>query len=195
MTVLSRPRPLLVDRALRDAQRWCIGHTIDDRPALAHAVRVAVTIGDHVAAPEPALIAAALLHDVPDFAPPRENLYRTLTEDYGPEVPRIIAALHVEHQALDQPNPPIIVADAAVVLASTADKIVALTSLLRRARASGEVTDFFTGRPMLLALLPYFRAYSYACRPHTPASLSAALEGVLHLLDRATSNVRPQAAR
>ncbi|WP_346535601.1 metal-dependent phosphohydrolase [Micromonospora sp. DPT] len=195
MTVLSHPRPPLVDRALRDAQRWCMGHTIDDRPALAHAVRVAVTIGDHVAAPESDMIAAALLHDVPDFAPPGENLYRTLTEDYGPEVPRIIAALHDEHQALDHPNPPIMVEDAAVVVASTADKIVALTSLLRRARASGDVTDFFSRRPTLVALLPYFRAYSYACRPHTPASLSAALEAVLHLLDRATSNVRPLPAR
>ncbi|MGC5018713.1 HD domain-containing protein [Micromonospora sp. DT47] len=195
MTVLSHPRPLLVDRALRDARRWCIGHTIDDRPALAHAVRVAVTIGDHVAAPEPALIAAALLHDVPDFAPPGEHLYRTLIEDYGLEVPRIIAALHAEHQALDQPDPPILVEDAAVVLASTADKIVALTSLLRRARASGDVTDFFSRRPTLLALLPYFRAYSSACRRHAPASLAAALEAVLHLLDGATSNVHPRAAR
>ncbi|MDZ5447069.1 metal-dependent phosphohydrolase [Micromonospora sp. 4G57] len=195
MTVLSHPRPRLVNQALRDAQRWCAGHTIDDQPALAHAVRVAVTIGEHIPAPAPDLIAAALLHDVPDFVPSHEELYRTLTEAYGPEVPRIIAALQAEHQALDQPNPPVVVGDLAVVLASTADKIVALTSLLRRARASGHVTEFFSRRSRLVALLPYFREYSQAARAHTPVGMSAALDVVLNLLDQVESNLPPRVAR
>lgn len=68
--LIPSPRPAVIDRALRDARAWCAGHTIDDRPALVHAIRVAVTIGDHVPAPPHEVIAAALLHDAPDLAPP-----------------------------------------------------------------------------------------------------------------------------
>jgi (p)ppGpp synthase/HD superfamily hydrolase len=179
MTVLSPPRAATVDRALRDAQRWCTGHTIDDRPALAHAVRVAVTIGEHVLHPDPDLIAAALLHDIPDFAPRTPDIYQVLATAYGPQVPRIIAALHAEHQALDMPDPPIRVDDLPVLLASTADKIVALTSLLRRAHTSGDVT-----------LLPHFRAFHQAAHPRLPAGMSARLDTALALLERAAAGIQ-----
>jgi hypothetical protein len=62
---LASPRHPLIDNALADARRWCAGQVIDDQPALAHAARVAMTLGDHVADPAPDLIAAALLHDSP----------------------------------------------------------------------------------------------------------------------------------
>lgn len=190
MTVLSPPRAATVDRALRDAQRWCTGHTIDDRPALAHAVRVAVTIGEHVLHPDPDLIAAALLHDIPDFAPRTPDIYQVLAVAYGPQVPRIIAALHAEHQALDMPDPPIRVDDLPVLLASTADKIVALTSLLRRAHTSGDVTDFLRKRPALLTLLPHFRAFRQAAHPRVPAGMSARLDTALALLERAATGIQ-----
>ncbi|MDG4761354.1 HD domain-containing protein [Micromonospora sp. WMMD710] len=190
MTVLSPPRAATVDRALRDAQRWCTGHTIDDRPALAHAVRVAVTIGEHVLHPDPDLIAAALLHDIPDFAPRTPDIYQVLATAYGPQVPRIIAALHAEHQALDMPDPPIRVNDLPVLLASTADKIVALTSLLRRAHTSGDVTDFLRRRPALLTLLPHFRAFQQAAHPRVPAAMSARLDTALALLERAATGIQ-----
>ncbi|WP_328415002.1 metal-dependent phosphohydrolase [Micromonospora sp. NBC_00389] len=190
MTVLSPPRPTTIDRALRDAQRWCAGHTIDDRPALAHAVRVAVTIGEHLPNPAPDLIAAALLHDVPDFAPATPDIYQVLAAAYGPQVPRIIAALQAEHDALDKPDPPIRVDDLPVLLASTADKIVALTSLLQRAHASGNVTDFLRARPALLALLPHFRAFQQAAQRRVPAGMSARLDATLTLLERATAGLQ-----
>ncbi|MGC4750692.1 metal-dependent phosphohydrolase [Micromonospora sp. DT201] len=190
MTVLSPPRAAAVDRALRDAHRWCAGHAIDDRPALAHAVRVAVTIGEHVPDPDPDLIAAALLHDIPDFAPHTPDIYQVLAVAYGPQVPRIIAALQAEHQALDRPDPPISVDDLPVLLASTADKIVALTSLLRRAHTSGDVTDFLRRRPALLTLLPHFRAFQQAAHPRVPAAMSARLDTALALLERAATGIQ-----
>ncbi|WP_350934671.1 HD domain-containing protein [Micromonospora mangrovi] len=174
---------------MRDAQRWCAGHTIDDHPALAHAVRVAVTIGEYVPNPSPELIAAALLHDVPDFVPRTPDIYQVLADAYGPQVPRIIAALHAEHQALDMPNPPIRVSDPPVLLASTADKIVALRSLLRRAHASGNVTNFLRARPALLTLLPHFRAFQQAAHPRVPAGMSARLDTALTLLERAAASI------
>ncbi|MEV0428239.1 HD domain-containing protein [Micromonospora sp. NPDC050495] len=190
MTVLSPPRAAAVDRALRDAQRWCSGQAIDGRPALAHAVRVAVTIGDHVPNPDPDLIAAALLHDIPDFAPRTPDIYQVLAAAYGPQVSRIIAALQDEHQALDTSDPPIPVDDLPVLLASTADKIVALTSLLRRAHASGDVAAFLRTRPALLTLLPHFRAFHQAAHPRVPAGMSARLDTALALLERAATGIQ-----
>jgi len=83
MTVLSPPRLAAIERALRDARTWCAGHTIDDRPALVHGLRVAVTIGQHVPAPAQDVIVAALLHDAPDLAPTEPDVYQTLTAAYG----------------------------------------------------------------------------------------------------------------
>ncbi|MCW3819714.1 HD domain-containing protein [Micromonospora sp. DR5-3] len=195
MTVLSPPRPIIIDHALRDARRWCKGHTIDDRPALAHAVRVAVAIGEHLPDTPPTLVAAALLHDVPDFAPATPNIYQVLAAGYGSEVPRIIAALQVEHRALDEPDPPVRVDDLPVLLVSTADKIVALGSLLRRARASGNVPDFFARRPALRALLPHFRAFQQAAHPRVPASMSARLDVTLTRLERINTSIRTGSTR
>ncbi|RKN50447.1 HD domain-containing protein [Micromonospora endolithica] len=187
MTVLSPPRPAVIDRALRDAKRWCAGHTIEDRPALVHAVRVAVTIGDHAPTAPAEVVVAALLHDAPDLVPKGMDIYQVLTSSYGYEVSRIIAALHAEHQALDAPDPPIRVEDYPVLLASTADKIVALTSLWRRARATGDVTAFLTRRPVLCGLLPHFRAFQQAARVWVPASMSAHLDAALAQLERAAA--------
>jgi (p)ppGpp synthase/HD superfamily hydrolase len=97
VTVLTPPRHPLIDRALADARRWCAGQVIDDRPALTHAARVAVTLGEHVAHPAPELIAAALLHDSPEFAPAGIDLDAALGHRYGREVVRIVRALEAEH--------------------------------------------------------------------------------------------------
>lgn len=194
MTVLSPPRSVIIDHALRDARRWCAGHTIDDRPALVHAVRVAVTVGEHLPDPPHALVAAALLHDVPDLAPPTPDIYQTLAAGYGSEVPRIIAALQAEHRALDEPDPPVRVDDLPVLLVSTADKIVALGSLLRRARVSGNVPGFFARRPALRALLPHLRAFQQAADTRVPASMSARLDVTLTLLEQAIATI-PRASK
>ncbi|MER6756603.1 metal-dependent phosphohydrolase [Micromonospora echinofusca] len=169
---------------MQDARRWCAGHTIDDRPALVHAVRVAVIIGHHAPAPPWEVIVAALLHDAPDLAPAEPDIYQVLATGYGAEVPRIIAALQAEHRALDEPDPPIRIDDQSVVLASTADKIVALTSLLRRARATGDALGFFAQRPVLCGLLPYFRAFQRCAHPRVPASMSAHLDAILAQFER-----------
>ncbi|RQX05457.1 metal-dependent phosphohydrolase [Micromonospora inaquosa] len=195
MTVLSPPRPPAIERALRDARTWCAGHTIDDRPALVHALRVTVTIGQHVPAPAQDVIVAALLHDAPEFAPTERDVYQTLTVGYGTEVARIIAALQAEHRALDEPDPPIRVDDQPVLLASTADKIVALTSLLRRAQSTGNVPAFFDRRPVLCGLLPHFRGFQRAAHPRLPGSMSAHLDAALTPIERATAYSQRVGAR
>jgi len=190
MTALAAPRHPLIEQALADARAWCAGQTIDDRPALIHAVRVAATLDRHVPGASPQLIAAALLHDAPELAPPGLDLRAVLVATYGQEVARIVRALHIEHLALDQPDPPILADDGAVLLASTADKIVALTSLLRRARASGNPDGFFTVRLALLRLLPHFHAYQQAGSGRVPVSMSTHLDAVLTTLHHATTGAR-----
>jgi hypothetical protein len=180
--VLTPPHPPLIARALADARSWCAGQIIDDRPAFTHAVRVAVTLGDHVADPAPELIAAALLHDSPEFAPEGIDLDVVLEQHYGREVVRIVRALETEHHALDTNHPIIVIDDLPVLLASTADKIVALTSLTRRALLSGDSTGFFAARPALIALLPHFHAFADVASWRVPASMAVRLRSALATL-------------
>ena len=196
MTILAPPRHPLVEHSLTTAQQWCSGRVIDDRPALAHAARVAVTIGQHQPAPVPEIIAAALLHDAPEFAPSELDLGRFLTETYGNEVHRLIRGMQTEHDALDRERPILPDAtDAPLVLLSTADKIVALTSLLRRAHLSGNVTSFFAARRPLLDLLDHFHACKRATVGAVPDSMSTAFAAILESMNNATNGLRePQAA-
>jgi len=187
VTALTPPRHPLVDHALQDARHWCAGQVIDDRPALAHAARIAVTLGEHVAYPAPELIAAALLHDAPEFAPPDTDLDHVLSQRYGLEVVRIVRALEAEHHALDADAPTLTVDDLPVLLASTADKIVALTSLSRRAAGTGDAAGFFATRPALRCLLPRFRAFRDAGAGRVPASMTGQLGQALDALATAAA--------
>jgi hypothetical protein len=186
----------MVKQALADARIWCRGQVIDDRPALVHAVRVAVTLARHVPDAPASLIAAVLLHDSPEFAPPGLDLDRYLIAGYGHPVQRIIRRLQAEHEALDQPDPPIHVDDLPVLLAGTADRIVALRSLTHRANKSGDPNAFFTRRGPLLDLLPYFRACQQAAHGRIPGAMSDALALALdQLADTAGPVLREREAQ
>lgn len=134
------PRHPTVDTALALARTWCVGHVIDDAPALGHAIRVALTLDRHVPDAHPELVAAVLLHDSPEFAPHSVNLDELLTARLGPAVSRVVRALEAEHIGLDTipGGPPIPIGDPWVLHASAADKIVALTSMLRRAATASD---------------------------------------------------------
>jgi hypothetical protein len=186
--VLSPPRHPLIEQALADARAWTAGHIIDDRPALAHAARVAVTLGHHVPDPAPTLVAACLLHDAPELAPPDTALDTVISQRYGDETLRIIRALEVEHHALDS-HPIIDVTDRSTLLASTADKIVAITSLLRRSAASGDRHAFFSARPTLVRLLTHFDAFTAAGAGLVPQTMTTELHRVVGLLHDATASV------
>lgn len=186
-TTLRTPRHPLVENALSLARRWCAGHIIDARPALSHAVRVAATLEKHLPTVATALTAAALLHDAPEFAPPQVQLYRLLDAKFGPEVARIVRALHAEHHALDTGTPITAVDDRPVLLISTADKIVALESLAARADAHGDRVGFFATRPALRALLPHLHQFRDAGTGRVPASMTRHLGCVLDAVIERTS--------
>jgi hypothetical protein len=69
-----------------------------------------------------------------------------------------------------------------MLLASTADKIVALGSLSRRAAKTGDPVGFFAARPVLLGLLPYFQAFATAAAGRVPPSMTRHLGLVLDTL-------------
>lgn len=186
MTVLAPPRAPIVEDALAVAKKWCAGHTIDDRPAR---VAVAVAVGEHQPDVDLAVVAAALLHDAPEVAPVSLELDRFLTDRFSAEVRRLIRGMQFEHDTMDREEPLIPdLADSHLMLLSTADKVVALRSLLRRADLSGDVTAFFARRP-LLDLLAFFRTYQRTSIGAVPASLSLALDAVLADLAQATAAV------
>ncbi|MEJ3750593.1 metal-dependent phosphohydrolase [Actinomycetes bacterium KLBMP 9797] len=195
MTVLSPPRHPLIDKALRHAQEWCLGRVVDDRPAIQHAARVAVTLSRHVPTVGPELVAAVLLHDSPEFAPADVDLDALVTTEYGPEVRRIVRSMEAEHAALDEPDPTIRTGDRPLLLACTADQIVAFKSLAQRARRSGDVNSFFAARPALLRLLPHFRAYQLAGVGLVPFTMSDHLDIVLTVLERMTGPAHAAVAR
>lgn len=186
MNALAPPCQPLIEQALADARAWCKGHLTHERPARLHAVRVAVTVCRYEPAAAPAVFAAALLHDSPEFAPPGTNR----SARYGPEVARIVAALHAEDPALDGPDPQATVSDPDVALVSTADKIVALKSLAYRARASGDINAFLAERPALVNLLPCLRAFHHAGRGRVPVCMSAEFDTVLDRFEHATTAIR-----
>jgi hypothetical protein len=181
VSVLTQPRPRIVDEALRLARDWCTGRVIDGAPALGHAVRVALTLDRHWPTAPARLTAAVLVHDAPEFAPRNIDLDAVLTRCLGPAVTRVVRALEAEHRALDNipGGPPIPIGDPWVLHASTADKIVALGSMLRRATVAPDPATFWAQRRALHDLLPYFRAFHTAAAPHLPAPMAGHLHAVV----------------
>lgn len=171
-TALSR-HPT-IQAALALARRWCVGRIIDDAPALAHAVKVAAKLREHVPEPDPQLVAAVLLHDGPEFAPPNVDLDAVLAE-LGPQVRQVVRALEAEHASLGSSGRvPFAPEDRWVWWASAADKIVALSSMLRRAAKSGGPA-FWAKRTAFIDALPYLLAFSEAAEPHLPQTMAAEL--------------------
>ena len=138
MSVLNPPRHPIVAAALGLAKSWCRGHIIDDAPALAHAARVARTLVTHHPGAPANLVAAALLHDAPGFAPPHLNLCAYLDAHIHPGVGRLVAAIHAKHVRMSYGAQPTPDPDPAVTIVLAADKAVAFRALLRRARRSGD---------------------------------------------------------
>jgi len=199
MSVLTRPRHPIVNTALELARTWCAGRVIDDAPALGHAIRVVLILDRHLTGAPAELVAAALLHDSPEFAPADVDLDQLLTVRLGPAVTRVVRALEAEHVGLDTicGGPPIPIHDPWVLYASAADKVVALTSMLRRAAAAPDLAAFWVHRGAFRALVPYFRTFHRIAAPHLPATMAADLDLIVTRVEQTTAEFRyrPSVAR
>jgi (p)ppGpp synthase/HD superfamily hydrolase len=195
MTVMTPPRPPIVETAMMLARRWCKGHIIDQAPAFSHAVRVAEKLVEHWPDAPAMVAAAALLHDAPEFAPSTVDLAKVLTELVGYDgqaIAEAVRRLHGEHLRLDaMPMPPIKLDDRDTVVLSAADKVVALDSMLRRAARAHDVARFWAARPAFLARVAYFRAFTDTTATMLPCGLLADLDRVVHDTERATTAHQP----
>jgi hypothetical protein len=195
MTVLSPPLHPTIEAALALAREWCEGHIIDGTPALAHAVKVTVKLAQYVPDADPQWLAATLLHDSPFFVPDGIDLDVTLTSRLGAEATRVVRALQGVHEAMDKKlTSQIPTDDRPVLLASTADKIVSLSSILGRALAAEDRRAFWSTRGVFLDLVPYFSAFQAAAAPSLPDRMAAELGKLVSIAEGALTEVRGGAA-
>ncbi len=191
MTLLSRPRHPVVADALNLARDWCAGHIIDSAPALGHAVKVALVLGQHVPNAVPELVAAALLHDCPEYAPKYVDLDAILTARFGTRVTHVVRGLEREHIALDQrPVPDVSTQDQWTLYVSAADKIVSLRSVLRRSTRAPDPAAYWRARPAFIARLPYFAVFHTSAAPQLPPSMAGELARVVVRIEQATARFR-----
>ncbi|GIH20913.1 hypothetical protein Raf01_90850 [Rugosimonospora africana] len=178
----------MVATAFGLARQWCAGREIDGHPTLSHAVRVAVKLDQHLPAVPPQLIAAVLVHNSPEFAPATVDVDAALTVWLGPEITRVVAAMHREHAAMDAGVPAVPpLRDLWTLYASAADKIVSVGSILARAAAADDPKDFWCGRQAFVALVPYFREFHTATSARLPAGLRDELGLAVALAESATA--------
>jgi hypothetical protein len=190
MNVLTPPRASVVDDALAIARVWCSGHTIDGGPALRHACAVAVTLGSYYPDATPELIAAALLHDGPEYA--GEQLDRVVTARLGPAVLDLIRAVDASHVAMGahagDPGaaaPELRALPAAVLAAVSADKVVALRAILDRAARAPDRAAYWRRRQSFLHHVPYFRLFATVAAERVPAALACELDRLVSAAERA----------
>ncbi|MCK9876618.1 hypothetical protein MXD59_12655 [Frankia sp. Ag45/Mut15] len=190
--MLTRPRSALITTALDLARGWCAGHVIDNAPALGHAVRVALTLGRHMPVPD-ALLAAVLLHDVPDYRDPDE-VAAAIGDRCGISTLVMMWLIHDEHAAMDlYPRDPAAAIRRLnrlpdpVAAALAADKTVSLRYVLGNARRAADPAAYWQARPAFRGLVPYLRAFHTATAHRIPASLAHNLDQQIGEAEKATA--------
>lgn len=186
MSVLDPPCHPIVRNALDLAGILCHGHTIGEAPAMRHAVLVARLLARHVPDVAAKLVAAALLHDAPDFAPAGADLDALLDTTVTPGVAPLVRALRAEHERMDSRGDPQI-GDRDVTLVIAADMAIAFRSLVIRARRSGDEAAFWGRRAALRDQIPYFRGWAQLAQSQLPQGLRLELDGELDNLGKAIS--------
>jgi hypothetical protein len=191
MGMFTHPRSPLIDVAITLARRWCQGHIVDGAPALRHAFKVARKIEEHVSDVSPDLIAAAILHDAPFFAPATVNLDAILTEQLSPDVLRIVRGLEREHTALDSDVLPVLPTDEPdVLIASAVDKVISIGAITWRAHRAADMKVYWGKRRPFIKRVPYFIAFAELAGPHLPVDLARELELVVGQAEDSTTPYR-----
>jgi hypothetical protein len=132
-------------------------------------------------------VAAVLVHDSPEFAPPGTDLDAVLTQRLGEAVTRVVRALAREHEALDGAAPTPAPDDPWTRYASAADKIVSLGSILSRAAAAGDPDEFWRVRRPFITAVPHLRRFHTTAAPHLPVGMGEELERLVRLAERAVA--------
>ncbi|MFX0574712.1 hypothetical protein [Nocardia nepalensis] len=179
MPMLPMHQHPLVVAALRMARTRYAGHynQVTGTTALAHAVAVANTIGDHAPGAEPEWIAAALLHRAGEIHPPADgaDLDELAT---GCSAHDIACLMTMLGSAGPMTN-----------VITAAENSVTLTAILDRAATSGDEASYWAEHPELSALISECRRFHASAAPTVPDSLADLLDA---LITRAEAGSRPQ---
>jgi len=192
VTSFPQLRHPLIDDALDLAARWCEGHIIYEAPALAHAVKVVVTLCDFIPNAPGELVAAVFLHDAPSFVPDGVDLDSVLTRVVGPDVTRTVRALERVHAASVANADP---ADPWTLQASVADMLVDIDSVLRRSAFTTDPATFWERHAPFVERLGYLRAYCDQARPHLPSNMAGLFRALVILAADSTTDYRQSVAR
>ncbi|WP_241840329.1 hypothetical protein [Frankia sp. CcI49] len=164
---------------------------IDGAPALAHAVQVALTLGQHVPDAAPELIAAVLLHDVPDYIDP-EKVGTEIVDRCGSETLVALWLIHGEHMAMqlhrenaDEAARRLAQLRPDIAAALAADKVVSISYVLRGASQAANLRAYWADRRAFLLSVPYFRAFLAATAERLPEGLADELGGLVREARRA----------
>ncbi len=166
---------------------------IDNAPALGHAVRVALTLGRNVPDVAPELLAAILLHDIPDYAP-ADVVDAEVGGRCGTGTLALLRMIHDEHAAMDlfhtDPAAALRRIDrlpAGLAAALAADKIVSIRYVLTGALTTADLHYYWARRGAFLALMPYFRVFHATTAGRVPAGLAHDLEQLIAAVEAARS--------
>jgi len=173
MSVLSPPRDPIMAEVLTMARAWCHGQVIDGSPAIRHALRVAIKLGEHVPEAPPELVAAALLHDSPYLMPADQDFEEALAQRVGTAVARVVVALHREHTDMAVPTDP------QTLAVSAADKMISIAAVLRRGRAASDKEAYWRARGPFIARMPYLRLFLQQSESRLPSGMVTELGNLL----------------
>jgi hypothetical protein len=166
------------------ALRWSRRGAVAGHDSLAHALDVIGILRGRIDVVAPDVLAAVVLRDSGEFAPPAIDLEAALAR-VSPEVARLVRALQAEHDALGAgtiPTPP--VDDLGVMQISGADKIVTLLDVLAGAGAAVDPGAYWAEHHVFVAALGYFRVFQQAADGVLPPSMVVDLDRLITVTER-----------
>ncbi len=194
MSVLDHPRHQIVNEALAFTREITKGQIIDGSTVLRHAVGVVITLEKYVPEVQPETAAGIILHDVPDAKVNEETIHKGLArfpaaslevirgiqqehsymapgmgEGYNKHLRQYVNSLRTNHNR-------------SILLAVSADKIVALNSFEKRAASHPNEQDFWASRGAFRRRMPYFKGFVDDTADCLPDELSRDLGNLVQSL-------------
>lgn len=175
------PRDPVIDRALHLTHEWLHGRTLNEEPALNHALGMARMVKRHMPQASVMVQAAALLSCTRHWVPLGARRDRTVDAQVTPGVADILRQVEDEHRyMMCGLSPQLPGRDAAVV--SAADKILTWRRLVSRSRRCANAELFWDSRPTAWQLLPWQAAWAGLAVPLMPPTLGRTLYTTLSVV-------------
>lgn len=174
------------------ARRWCPADRSAGRNACAHALDVVEVLHGHLPGVPPEVVAAVLLRDSADLAPPGTDLDATLATLVSWEVARIVRGLRHEQDAVagNEVSVPPPASDQPLMQASAAEKIVRLRAVLDGSQTALGPGASWSQPQGFIPALSYLRAFHRAAQRTLPPPMAAELGGLVKRVELRVARMR-----